>query len=140
MVNGTGLPPTSQHHNTSHPPSQTLPVDESFKITLKHVPQQQQHTVQRAAPAPAPSTVVDAGNKMPGGHVTSSVPKTPSPSQARVEDPEKSLDKFCQVKLKIGRKVFLASSILYFYFFMNNIPSWSMVQHAITTVRCMQFE
>jgi hypothetical protein len=67
--------------------------------------------VQRAAPAPSPTAVVDAGNKMPGGHVTSSVPKTPSPSQARVEDPEKSLDKFCQVKLRIGREVILASCI-----------------------------
>ena len=45
----------------------------------------------------APIVTADAGNRMPGGHVTSSVPKTPSPSQARVEDPEKSLDKFCQV-------------------------------------------
>ncbi|PNF34792.1 hypothetical protein B7P43_G03734 [Cryptotermes secundus] len=98
MVNGTGLPPnsSSQHHSASRPPPLPLPVDESFKITLKHVPQQQQQLMQRAAPAPAPSMVVDAGNKMPGGHVTSSVSKTPSPSQARVEDPEKSLDKFCQ--------------------------------------------
>lgn len=136
MVNGTGLPlnSSSQHHSASRPPPLPLPVDESFKITLKHVPQQQQQIVQRAAPAPAPSTVVDAGNKMPGGHVTSSVPKTPSPSQARVEDPEKSLDKFCQVKLKIGRKVILASSVLYFYFFVYNFLSWSVVQHAISTV------
>jgi hypothetical protein len=99
MVNGTGIPlnPSSQHHGLSRPPPQALPLDESFKITLKQVPQQQ--TVQRATPAPAPvpNTAGDASNKMPGGHVTSSVPKTPSPSQARVDDPEKSLDKFCQV-------------------------------------------
>jgi hypothetical protein len=117
MINGTGLPPnsSSQHHSTSRPSTQPLPVDESFKITLKHVPQQQQQIVQRAAPAPAPAAcaVVDAGNKMPGGHVTSSVPKTPSPSQARVDDPEKSLDKFCQVKLKIWRKVNLANCMVY---------------------------
>lgn len=121
MVNGTGLPPnsSSHHHSSSRPPPPPLPVDESFKITLKHVPQQQQQQMlQRAAPALAPTTAVDAANRcqLPGGHVTSSVPKTPSPSQARVEDPEKSLDKFCQVKLTIGRQLILASCMLYFYF------------------------
>ena len=99
MVNGTGLPlnHSSQHNVSSRPSPQTVPLDESFKITLKQVPQQQ--TVQRTTSAGvlAPSVIGDAGNRMPGGHVTSSVPKTPSPSQARVEDPEKSLDKFCQV-------------------------------------------
>jgi hypothetical protein len=98
MVNGTGLPlnHSSQHNVSSRPSPQTVPLDESFKITLKQVPQQQ--TVQRTTSAGvlAPSVIGDAGNRMPGGHVTSSVPKTPSPSQARVEDPEKSLDKFCQ--------------------------------------------
>jgi hypothetical protein len=105
MVNGTGIPlnSSSQHHSSSRPPPQALPLDESFKITLKQVPQQQQQAVQRAVPAPAHATNMagDALNKMPGGHVTSSVPKTPSPSQARAEDPEKSLDKFCQVQLKL---------------------------------------
>lgn len=105
MVNGTGilLNTSSQHHDSSHPPPQALPLDESFKITLTQVPQQQQQSVQRAAPAPAPSTSMagDALIKVPGGHVTSSVPKTPSRSQARVEDPEMGLDKFCQVELKL---------------------------------------
>jgi hypothetical protein len=100
MVNGTGLPlnNSSQHNVLSRPSPQTVPLDESFKITLKQVPQQQQ-TVQRTTSAGvlAPSVTGDAGNRMPGGHVTSSVPKTPSPSQARADDPEKSLDKFCQV-------------------------------------------
>lgn len=100
MVNGTGLSlnHSSQHSVSSRPSPQTVPLDESFKITLKQVPQQQQ-TVQRTTTGAvlAPSVIGDAGNKMPGGHVTSSVPKTPSPGQARVEDPEKSLDKFCQV-------------------------------------------
>ena len=104
MVNGTGIPvnSSSQHHGPSRAPPQSLPLDESFKITLKtQTAQQQQHhqMAQRPAPTSAPNMAVDAGNKMPGGHVTSSVPKTPSPSQARVEDPEKSLDKFCQVQL-----------------------------------------
>ena len=100
MVNGTGLllNHSSQHNVSSRPTPQTVPLDDSFKITLKQVPQQQQ-TVQRTTLAGvlAPIVTADAGNRMPGGHVTSSVPKTPSPSQARVEDPEKSLDKFCQV-------------------------------------------
>ncbi|XP_021924762.1 protein let-418-like [Zootermopsis nevadensis] len=66
---------------------------QSPKITLKQVPEQQQQSVQRAAPAPAPSISMagDALIKVPGGHVTSSVPKTPSRSQARVEDPGMSL-------------------------------------------------
>ncbi|CAG2062221.1 unnamed protein product [Timema podura] len=70
------------------PVPQSLPMDESFKITLKtQVAPQSQRAV---FPAPA-----DPG-RVPGGQVTSSVPKTPSPSHARVDDTEKSLDKFCQ--------------------------------------------
>ena len=102
MVNGTGMSvnSSSQHHGSSRPPPQSLPLDESFKIMLKtQTAQQHQQMAQRPAPISAPNMAGDAGNKMPGGHVTSSVPKTPSPSQARVEDPEKSLDKFCQVQL-----------------------------------------
>ncbi|XP_067000025.2 E3 ubiquitin-protein ligase TRIM33 [Anabrus simplex] len=97
MLNGniSGQPQNSMGHNAVRPPPAALPIDESFKITLKT---QMLPQAQRTA---APSTTTgnsggDGNNKV----VTSSVPKTPSPSQGRVEDAERSLDTFCQESVK----------------------------------------
>lgn len=58
----------------------------------------QQPSGQRSTVAPINSTpLTENVSRGVPSIVTSSVPKTPSPSQGRTDDPEKSLDTFCQV-------------------------------------------
>lgn len=81
----------SNHNLQRQQPPHLLPMDESFKITLKQ-------PLQRQNSEGTPPTMIDQKPPHPS-YVTSSVPKTPSPhTQAKAaDDAEKSLDKFCQV-------------------------------------------
>lgn len=81
----------NNHQKQVPPPPHLLPVDESFKITLK------QPLVRQNSGGTPPSVPTDQKPPHPS-YVTSSVPKTPSPhTQAKAaDDAEKSLDKFCQ--------------------------------------------
>uniref|UniRef100_A0A1B6EGQ1 Uncharacterized protein n=1 Tax=Clastoptera arizonana TaxID=38151 RepID=A0A1B6EGQ1_9HEMI len=79
----------SVNNNPKPQPPHLVPMDESFKITLK---QQVRQNSEGTPPA-----MVDVKPPHPS-YVTSSVSKTPSPhTQAKAaDDAEKSLDKFCQ--------------------------------------------
>ncbi|XP_049937524.1 E3 ubiquitin-protein ligase TRIM33-like isoform X2 [Schistocerca serialis cubense] len=89
-ANGHAYPPVAR---AAQPQG---PVDESFKITLKS---QVQPQAQRVTGGTVPAVAQNQNGELSGrvsSAVTSSVPKTPSPSQGRSEDTEKSLDNLCQ--------------------------------------------
>ncbi|XP_012250621.2 E3 ubiquitin-protein ligase TRIM33 [Athalia rosae] len=81
-------------------PPVTAPANDTYKITLKnpHAPNQK-----FTSSTNVNSDVLPLSQNLSIGQaVSSSVPKTPSPvpSHAKADDPEKSLDQFCQESVK----------------------------------------